>query len=153
MPKNVILFDFTSDLYAVMISWYMNKVTEWQRKALHRRIWTQKNLWKAWKTKIPSVKHFPFTRFLWSGFTITRVFEQSTEFLWQNSTITHKHFHDGKKDNGDKYEPHTKTKQNRADLFPADEIQMIYSKGKLGAAKLSICTLIFWIEKTVHRRI
>lgn len=38
---------------------------------------------------------------------------------------------------------HTPKQKNRADLFSDDEIQMLYWKGKLGACKLSYCTLIF----------
>lgn len=37
----------------------------------------------------------------------------------------------------------SKKNKNRADPFTADEIQMLYSKGELGAGKLSNCTLIF----------
>lgn len=50
---------------------------------------------------------------------------------------------DSKIDNGGKYKPHTKEKQKRANLFSADEIQLLYWKGKLGSCKLSNCTLIF----------
>lgn len=66
--------------------------------------------------------------------------------------ITHNHFYHSKKHNGDKYEPHTKAKQNRADPFSSDEIQMLYCRAKLGACKLSNCALIFIIYKsfTVH---
>lgn len=39
-----------------------------------------------------------------------------------------------------------KKKKNRGDIFTAAEIQMLYSKGELGAGKLSNCTLIFWTE-------
>lgn len=53
------------------------------------------------------------------------------------------HFYHSKKHNGDKYEPHTKAKQNRTDLFLSDEIQMLYCRAKLGACKLSNCTLMF----------
>lgn len=56
--------------------------------------------------------------------------------------ITHNHFYHSTKHNGDKYEPHTKAKQNRADLFSTDEIQMLYCRVKLGACKLSNCTLV-----------
>lgn len=97
--------------------------------------------------KIPNVKHFPITRFLCSRFTHTGVFEQSTHFCDRTPQITHNHFYHSKKHNEDKYEPHTKAKQKRTDLFSADEIQMLYWRAKLGACKLFNYTLIFWIEK------